>query len=307
MRAGRKESAISIDGDTADWRGRPVLYPSRGSQQATPAERQLKALRVAHDEAYLYLRLDVGRIDWTRANYQIGIDTYRRDLGDRRLPNTGSRVPIGLEFVLDLKGPAASQLLVDHPYNPYKPVRIPGSRPPATQYVYNRPFRTVANDAGQWDSLVVVTNRRRIGRDGRIFPPLAYNRNRLLYASQAANSLADWFADTANGVIEIRLPWAMLQLVDPSSRSVLFGNRATGDVAGAVTDGFRFVVESYDPTNPRSGGDTLPRGTGTTRFAVVPTWTWPKWETPQWHAEVKPLFGAMQRVFKAIPEHPAPR
>lgn len=303
MRAGRKESSITIDGDTADWRGRPALYDAGIPRQRDAGATQLRSLRVAQDEAYLYLRLDVGRIDWSRAHYQIGIDTYRRELGDTRLPNTGSQVPMGLEFVVDLAGPGASQLLVDHPYNLYRPVPITGSKPQATQYVYNRPFRTIANDAGQWDSLFVVTNRRRIGRDGRIFPSTGYNRNRLLYARQSETSLADWFADTTTGVIEIRLPWAMLQLVDPSSRSVLFGDAATGEVAGEITDGFQFVVESYDPTNHRSG-DTLPRGAGSARFATVPTWTWPTWEAPQWHAEVKPLFGAMKRAFGTIPEHP---
>jgi len=307
MRAGRKNSKITIDGDSADWRGRPVLYGTTGSRSSVPAPLQLKSLRVAQDEAYVYLRLDVGRIDWAHAHYQIGIDTYRRNLGDTQLPNTGSRAPVGLEFVLDLGGPGASQLLVDHPYNPYRPVAIPGSKPSATQYVYNPALRIVANDLGQWDSLVVVPNRRRIRRDGTIYPGISYNRNRLLYSRESDNSLADWFADATTGVIEVRLPWGMLQLVDPSTRTVLFGNTTAGKVSGATTDGFRFVVESYDPSNPRSGSDNLPRGAGTSRFAEPPTWSWPPWETPQWYAEVKPLFAAMQRTYAGIPEHPSAR
>jgi len=307
MRAGSKGSKITIDGDSSDWRGRPVLYGATGSRFSGPAALQLKSLRVAQDEAYVYLRLDVGRIDWAHAHYQIGIDTYRRNLGDTQLPNTGSRAPVGLEFVLDLGGPQASQLLVDHLYNPYRPVAIPGSKPPAIQYVYNPAVRIVGNDLGQWDSLVVVPNRRKIGRDGSIYPAVSYNRNRLLYAREADNSLADWFADTRTGVIEVRLPWGMLQLLDPSTRSVLAGNTSTGKVSGATTDGFRFIVESYDPSNPRSGGDYLPRGVGTSKFAEPPTWSWQPWETPQWHAEVKPLFAAMQRTFAGIPEHPTAR
>ena len=307
MRAGTKDAAMTIDGDTTDWRGRPVLYAATAGRTGGASPLQLKSFRVASDEAYVYLRLDVGKIDWAKAHYQIGIDTYRRDLGDTRLPNTGSRSPVGLEFVVDLSGPASSQVLVDHPYNLYKPVRIPGSKPEAIQYLYNAPFRTVANDRGQWDSLVVVTNRRRVSRDGRIYPPVSYNRNRLLYARQADNSLADWFADHARGVIEMRLPWAMLQLVDPSSRSVLFGNPRTRKVAGATTDGFRFVIESYDPSQPTSPNESLPRGFAAMRSADVPTWTWPTWETPRWHAELKPLFAAMQKTFAAIPDHPPAR
>ncbi len=307
MRAGSKSSKITIDGDSSDWRGRPVLYGATGPRFSGPAALQLKSLRVAQDEAYVYLRIDVGRIDWAHAHYQIGIDTYRRDLGDKRLANTGSRAPVGLEFVLDLGGPQASQLLVDHLYNPYRPVAIPGSRPPAIQYVYNPAVRIVGNDLGQWDSLVVVPNRRKIGRDGTIYPALSYNRNRLLHSRESDNSLADWFANATTGVIEVRLPWGMLQLVDPSTRSVLFGNTSAGKVSGATTDGFRFVVESYDPSNPRSAGDKLPRVPGTSNFGEPPTWTWPPWETPQWYAQVKPLFAAMQRTFAGIPEHPPAR
>jgi len=307
MRAGSKGSTITIDGDSSDWRRRPVLYRATESRSTVPAALQLRSLRVAQDEAYVYLRLDVGQIDWAHAHYQIGIDTYRPDLGDKQLPNTGTRTPVGLEFVLDLEGPQASQLLVDHPYNPYRPVVIPGSKPLAVQYVYNPAVRIVANDLGQWDSLVVVPNRRKIGRDGTIYPAISYNRNRLLYAREADNSLADWFADARTGVIEVRLPWGMLQLVDPSARSVLAGNTSTGRVSGATTDGFRFVVESYDPSNPRSGGDYLPRGTGSSKFGEPETWSWPPWETPQWHAEIKPVFGAMQRTFAGIPEHPTAR
>jgi hypothetical protein len=206
-----------------------------------------------------------------------------------------------MEFVIDLRGAAETHVLVDHPYNPYTPVAIPGSKPQATQYVYNAGVRTVANDLAQWDSLVVVPNRRRIGRDGKIYPALSYNRNRLLYSRESDNSLADWFADPASGVIEVRIPWGMLQVVDPSMRSVLTGNTRDGYVSGSATDGFRFVVESYDPSKPHAGGDTLPRAGGAARFADIPTWTWPTWEVPQWHAEVKPLFAAMQRAFGAIP------
>ena len=107
-------------------------------------------------------------------------------------------------------------------------------------------------------------------------------------------------------MIEVRIPWGMLQVVDPSKRSVLFSNTKDGYVSGAATDGFRFVVESYDPSKSGSG-DKLPRGAGVAGFGDVPTWTWPTWQVPEWYAEIKPLFGAMQRTFAAIPDHPPAR
>lgn len=302
MRAGAAGASPVIDGDTTDWRGRPVLYSGSGAVK-TGDPLHLKSLRVAYDEAYVYLRLDVDKIDWSRAHYQIGVDTYQRQLGDTRLPNTGSRSPVGLEFVIDLAGPNASQVLVDHPYNLYKPVAIPGSKPLAIQYVNNVPFKTIANDGGKWDSLVVVTNRRRISRDGKIFPAISYNRNRLLYAKQSQTTLADWYANEATGAIEMRIPWGMLHVTDPSSRSVLFGMVDSATAAIAVTDGFRFVAESYDPTS-HTAGDELPRGPSTGTFGNPTTWAWPTWDVPRWHSEIKPLFGAMQQTFGQIAEHP---
>jgi hypothetical protein len=303
MRAGVKDSAIRIDGDTADWRGRPVLYRAATTNTLAAQPLAIKSLRIAHDEAYVYLRLDVGRIDWSRAHYQIGIDTYRKDLGDTRMPHTGSTSPVGLEFVLDLSGPDSSQLLVDHPYDPYRPVTIPGSKPAAVQYIYSRSMRTTANSAGAYDSVVVVPNRRRISRNGRIYPARSYNRNRLIYGRQQENSIADWYANQATGVIEARLPWGMLQVLDPSTRSVLSGVTKTSEGVGAPTDGFRFVVESYDPRNPAPAAERLPRGNNSA-FTEPPTWTWSGWEVPRSHPEMKPLFAAMKRTFDAIPDNP---
>ena len=300
MRPGVKDSAIVIDGRPEDWRGRLPWYEGRPEAASLPAPLRLRGLRVAHDEAYIYLRLDVGAVDWSRARYAIGIDTHGADLGDATLPYTGSRSPVGLEFIVDLRGPANSRVLVDSPYNLYRSGKIRGSSPPATQQIYNRPFRSLANADGRYDTLVVVTNRRRIGRDGTVYPERGYDRNLLLHARQGETTLADWYADSTSGTIEIRIPWGMLHVLDPSSRLVLRGlngDARRGTPAGVATDGFRFVVESYDPSAPGSGrGERLPRGSG-----LPPLWVWPTWETPRWYEEVKPLFEAMRETFGKLP------
>lgn len=302
MRAGVKDSTIVIDGRIDDWRGRSPWYEGHPSAASLPAPLSLRALRVAHDEAYIYLRLDVGAIDWSRARYLIGIDTHGADLGDALLPYTGSRSQAGLEFVVDLRGPTNSRVLVDSPYNLYRSGKIRGSSPPATQQIYNRPFRSVANADARYDTLFVVTNRRRIGRDGTVYPERGYDRNLLLHARQSETTLADWYADSTSGTIEIRIPWGMLHVLDPSSRQVLRGlngDLKRGTPAGITTDGFRFIVESYDPSAPASGrGERLP---GRSRTVLPPLWTWPTWETPRWYEEVKPLFEAMRQTFGKLP------
>lgn len=301
MRAGDSASAMRIDGRRDDWRGTRALYARSAAAPAVPPALRLDSLSVTHDEAYVYLRLDVGAIDWNAANYLIGIDSYRRELGDVVLPRTRTRSPVGLEFAIDLRGPLGSRVLVDHPYNLYRMAAIRGPARPDSLQVYNTPFKTVANAAGRWDTLFVVTNRRRYGRDGTKFPASGYDRNALLHARQDSTTLADWYADAATGVIEIRIPWGMLHVLDPSSRQVLFGFTGVRDPATATTDGFRFVVQSYDPANPAAAGDLLPRAQGG-GFTAPPLWTWPTWESPRWHAEVKPQFESMRAAFHSIPE-----
>ncbi len=316
MRAGVRDSTIRVDGEPEDWRGRTPWYvghaapvtsgdPAAPSATAPPAAR-LERFWVAHDEAYLYLRLDVGAVDWRAVRYRIGIDTYDARLGDSRLPGTRTRAPVGLEFVVELNGPDAARVLVDRPYNLYRFAPIRGTQPPVTQQVYNRPWRLRANADALYDTVWVTPNRRTIGRDGTVFPAQRIERNHLRHARASETTLADWFADTTTGTIEIRLPWGMLHVLDPSSRQVLFGTSGRRDPGHRTTDGFRFMIESVDASGARSL-DRMPIGTGPALFGPPPLWSWPTWESPRWHAERKPLFGAMQRAFASIPDEGPPR
>ncbi len=303
MRAGHRDSAITIDGNPADWGDRGRTWAAIPADSALPGPLRVRDFRVRSDEAFVYLRLDVGAIDWTRGRYLIGIDTHRSDLGGFRLPRTGTRCPIGLEFVVDLTGPTDSQLLVDRRYDLYRTVPLPGSDPPRVTQVYNRPWESVAHDDLQWDTLRVETNRARIGRDGTVYPAITYQRNRLRHDRQANHSLADWFADPATGTIEIRLGWGMLHVLDPSSRLVLRGMDRGGSPAGVATDGFKFVVASYDPADPAAAGTRLGCGPGPAPFQ----YQWRPWEVPAWHQELKPLFDSMRTTFRGLTNLPAGR
>jgi hypothetical protein len=173
-------------------------------------------------------------------------------------------------------------------------VPIQGSQPPFAVQVYNRPFTSQKHDDLRWDSLRVEANRVRVGRDGTVYPPVTYERNKLRFARQSETTLADWYADPATGIIEVRIAWGMLHVMDPSSRWVLHGTQGDGRLpGGTLTDGFRFVVQSYDPRSPGGGGDLLGCGDPL-------RWSWAPWEEPAWHEEVKPLFGAMRDVFRSI-------
>lgn len=295
MRAGNKAEALALDGRGEDWGARGRHWPAMTTTAPSGGPLAIRDFRVTSDAAYVHFRLDVGALDWSRGRYLVGIDTHRPDLGGRTLPYTGARCSAGLEFVLDLGGPERGYLLVDRPYNLYRTVPLPGSQPPSTMQVYNRPFTPQAHDDLRWDSVRVETNRSRVGRDGTVYPAITYERNKLTFARQSETTLADWYADAATGIIEVRIPWGLLHVMDPSSRWVLHGIQEDGRSPGGVaTDGFGFVVQSYDPQSPGTGGALLGCGPSL-------RWSWEPWEVPPgWHEEVKPLFGTMRDTFRSI-------
>ncbi len=303
LRAGRRDSAIVIDGRGDDWRGRTPMYQQSADAAATSDAQRVEAFWVHSDEAYVYLRVDMGRVDWTSTRVLVGIDTYQASLGDTQLPRGGSRAPVGMEFVLDLGGPSDARLLVDRAYNLYRAAPIVGTRPLRTQSVYNRPFRSRANTDGLYDTLWVTPNRRTFGRDGRVYEAQRLERNLLRHARQQETTLADWYADSATGVIEIRLPWGMLHVTDPSSHQVLFGLDGTYP-ASVTTDGFRFVVQAVDKATQQPQASLPSAAAG---FATPPLWRWAGWEEPRWYAERKPVFDAMRETFRAIPDAGIPR
>jgi hypothetical protein len=145
------------------------------------------------------------------------------------------------------------------------------------------------SDAGAFDSLFVTTNRFRIGRNGKTFPALGVDRGRLRFGRQSESSLADWFVDRASGLVEVRVPWGLLNVTDPSSRTVLTAVREGPVIFTGPTDGFRFVVAGLSRSNNQVIA-WLPAGA---------KYSWPTWEEPQWHERLKPAYAAMQKLWSS--------
>ncbi len=268
-------------GDPAHWRALPAL------QENDPLR-----LRVGSDEAYLYLALE-SQLGLDSIRYVVGIDTYRTDRGNFRLPGTPGRTAAGVEFALVLNDTADAQLLVAARYNPYLGPR-PAMRPTDLDAFYNTRATGDARAAtGEYDSLFVTTNRFRIARDGRRFPARGVNRGRLRHGRAAESSVADWYVDADANLVEVRVPWGLLNVTDPSSRTVLARVRDPAPFATAVTDGFRFEVVAL--TRERGGGEAAVR----TRLPAGRRYTWRTWDAPVFHERLKPAYYAMKAVWQS--------
>jgi hypothetical protein len=275
--AGPANTTPEPGGDPAVWQALAVL-----------GRHDSLALRVGADPSYLYVALD-GRPGFDSARYVVGIDTYRRDRGQFRLPGVAGSGGVGCEFVLVLNDTSDAQLLVAPWYNPFLGPR-PGMGPTGLDLFYNEAARVdLRRSDGTFDSLFVTTNRWRIGRNGRTYPARGVNRGRLRHGRAAESSLADWYVDRAAGLVEVRIAWGLLNVTDPSSRQVMVRYRRAGGgtFQTAATDGFRFQVAALGRLH---GGVVA-------RVEPQQTYAWPTWEVPTWHERLKPAYDAMREVW----------
>jgi hypothetical protein len=273
------------------WRAVPHVYPDR--------------LRAFADEAYLHLLFEPGplaRVD----SLLVGLDVIDPRAGSFRWPGRlGEALPFGIEFLVALT-PASTRVLADQAANPFRVRRQSVLRPPERrlqtaapppgfftgpyEQEYNLPMRRERRDDGRFDTLRVVTNRRRIGRDSVEYAAAGYERGALRPGPPPDGF---WEVDSASGAIELRLPWNLINVADPSSRAVL---------SSAPRDAREFtpvVVPSIGIAVAARTSDGVWRR-WPARGAAGARFTWPGWDEPRWRARRRPVFEAMREAFRTV-------
>ena len=318
------EATPPVEGETLEerlreWEGVPPLHEGSGL-----------TVRAAHDAAYLWLLLD-REAPRPGDRTLVGLDILDPDGGNFRWPGSvGADLPVGVEFVVVDDGREV-RILAHPPVNPFRmvPVAEGGAIPPGDpmgvlspppglfhgrlEQRMNFPYTPVPLWTGVYDSLRVIPNRRRIGRDGREFPALGYDRGVLREGPPP-----DGFFERRGGVLELRIPWLLVNVTDPSSRSVLW--TPGGDPPGVVRtpEGrIPFPVDGPVPSDtlgnavaPRTVEDigvvaAVSRQDGSwvlgwQEGSGAPRFSWPTWEEPTWRARERPVLELMARTFREI-------
>ncbi len=330
-----RASAHRLDGDLAEWAKVTPLYselPQKrflGIGDRYDPARNLKALYADADEGFLYLRLVVARLDndgdgqpdWKDVNYLIGLSTARGQAGLTYLPFIAPiRFPAGMTYAIQLAGPENSRLWVASSYDPYQIVPVEGV-PTQTVLALKLGWRAQLTDTGSFESVIIEPNRRRFGRDGKYFPPVRYERGNLRYGtlnpqSMDYDSLAEWHASLQTNTIDLRIPWNLLNVTDPSSLKVFMGLDRDGTVQTADTPGFLIVAFSYRPLEVARArpimqqghpiADALPGMAAPVSIlaAAYKDFVWNKWDTPQYDLRLKDSYAILRKAFLALPGSP---
>jgi peptidoglycan/xylan/chitin deacetylase (PgdA/CDA1 family) len=278
---------VAIDGETDDWPGRPV---ARGGED-------IRAIWLAADEEYLYVRLDLARPpDWSSRRIGLAIDTYDPRLGNRRLGPLGLDCANGAEFLVLLDDTSDAQVFVDSTYSPFLDPNQPG----------RRRLRMVANSDGAFVPERLVSNYPRFTAEGETIPVYVTEYGRLRFGRSADNTLADWY--TKDSVVEMRLPWGLLNVSDPSSFQVLQDDTLAPDLQSVTTPGFAFsvLVAEDDAQGPGAVVAALPALKGGT-LQFTRRWRWPGWEEPKYTERLKQSYGLLAAGLPGVLTDSAPR
>ncbi len=308
-----------LRGEQNDWLRSEQLYAWEGVDAANRrAPGDLWTVYATTDFAYFYLLLDVepGELDWGRRSYWIALNTLPAQSGSRTLPQLDVNLDSGANFLIQLTGPSSSRILIADNYNPNIRVPIKG-RPGVFRMWRKLGMKVELEDAVPFQEILTEVNQPRYARDGRAFPAQNFNRSPLPYGVADRrhadfSSHALWHADPQKGMVELRIPWGLLWMTDPSSLQAFAGTdeKLYTSAAGAwlpksrATPGISVAVFALWSANPGGVGpgrisSSLPvfrEGRPVSpRIA-----TWKKWDQVQFLPFFKRSYFDLQKLFAEV-------
>jgi hypothetical protein len=161
-------------------------------------------------------------------------------------------------------------------------------------------------ESAPFEEMITEANWPRWGRDGTVVPPQFVSRSRLPSGTadrDAAgfSSLAAWHVNAAGSMIEIRIPWGLLYVADPSSHNFYDGTDGKGNPKFTRGDGIGIAAIriSVSPEGDRLL-ESLPQAKGNRIDAPLPLYRWNDWEAVQVRPYLKPAYYRLQQSFQRI-------
>ena len=188
------------------------------------------------------------------------------------------------DFVIELNGKENSRVVVDSYYDSF-------------YYLYAKQLKMIkanptyeTKDSGRFNPEILALNKEiTLPVDQQTIPFSRYETGKLTYGngnSQSTdyNSLADFIIKDNN--LEMRLPWALLNVTDPSTKMVM-DNMYIGGLQSVKTNAFYI-------------GGLLLKNKQVVESTAMNLYSWQEWETPTYHERLKPSYYIMQDAFEKL-------
>ena len=254
---------IKLDGQTDDW------------------ENQKGKIAAQADPSYFYLKYEFDNFDFSKQNITIAIDTYDKNLGEFKLEKFSKTAKRGLEFLIEINSSDDAYILVDDEYSVFSDIYND----------YIPIYASKANNNGRFVPQELIANRARQTLLGEKFPQKLHNRSKLVFGKISENSNADWFYDPITKVLEMRLPWHLLNVSDPSSAQVLNDISGTPEIETTEAD---FHIYTYISDKKNKIQYTIPKN------EKAFTYRWKNWDEPEYSTHLKKQYFTLQKLFAEL-------
>ncbi|MCM8709818.1 family 2 glycosyl transferase [Clostridium sp. SYSU_GA19001] len=268
---GENESICYVDGDIEDWKKDTPLVVAENS-----------SLYVKCDEKYVYFMINLKGYDFNKDKIIIPIDLLNNQ-GNMEAKDLKLNFNRAVDFLITLDGKDNSRILVDSYYDSF-------------YYTYSRLKMLPVNsdyekkNSGFFNSMYLCLNRELYLPEDKITLPLSkYETGKLVFGDgnpshKEYNSLTDYSVKGEN--IEIRIPWQLLNIMDPSTKMAMDDLYKDGIMPIKIDGIYSGVIVQRDGKNIIE--------------STMNFYSWKEWEQPKYHERLKPSYYILKEAFKKL-------
>lgn len=294
------DNAVSLSGKSSEWADATVVEPTTTDVAPTHL---VAELRISHSLEGLELRVTLEEMsdpmDWEQVNVLLAIG----------LRGTETALPFGTEamtdadFVVRLGGPTDSRLLVQSSYDAFAREFGSGADLPIDEYR--------DGSAGFVPVREPINRGYTVPQTGKEVPFEAVETGSLTYgdghpSSSVYDSLTDVHIDTANRTIEVRLPWILLNVADPSTKQRIASEWSDGldtvPFESATVGAATYRPKANGQAQSIDGTTNLVHGVPGTADRTLETtaYEWERWNQPAYTERLKKSYDVLQERWERI-------
>lgn len=274
---GKESMAAYVDGDVSEWKNtQPTVTTGQGK------------LYIKSDERYLYIMLDAGNYDFEKDTLLIPINTIA-DQGNLKAAQYNAEFDTAADFLIYINGKDNSHIYVDRYYDAFNNYFLESKKLSDIKAEENAGVK----NSGMFDIMRLCYGYNlTVKGTNQVVPDKAYETGKLRYGNgnpkaQEYKSLSDFYFK--NGKLEIRIPWQLLNVMDPSGKQQISDFRKTQVISPQAYQSFDF-------------GFAYRTGTESLKITLGGSYEYNGWNTPTWHERLKPAYYELQNYFKKFTE-----
>ena len=294
---GKDKTVCDVDGDIVEWQNDKPIYVNDKVE-----------LYAKSDEKYLYLMAKTNNFDFANDSLYITIDLLAEQ-GNSHDTMQKLKFTRPAEFLLQIQGEKNSKILVDAYYDSFYYTYAEKSKSLDKKPSYRK------KDSGTFNSMNLCTsNAIYLPQDNKYIPFKSDETGILQYgdanpAHEKFNSLTDF--SFKNGNLEIRIPWQLLNIMDPSTKTAMadfYSNKGKKVESNFPKDESFMNFDRNDGIKSQIiegmyiGAAVVKQGQLCDEPIGMGYYTWKPWILPTFHERLKKSYYILQKTFKELEE-----